>query len=226
MSLDSGPLRIVLIAGPSGAGKSTFIRQLTTGCLPPEIEGELPPEARHWSLIEANDLLKDRGRRNVALRNVESAEGALVHYDIAFIRRFENMSYESDPAAEIFRASEPVVVCLKPTSERLLMQFKSRLRRHLAGKRTSSLIWAQYVRQPIRRYRARLRGRQPAPTPEEFYRDRDGLARCYLQWDSFVKSLVREKPRGKILYVEPVETPGAGPTFRLLDRFESTIAAR
>jgi len=210
--------RMLLVAGPSGAGKSTFIELLTKRQLPAEISAELPRGADRWPQFEANNCLKDRVHPETVQADKASGSGIVLHYDIVFTHRYGIHEYERDPAAALFaRDGCPVIVFVKPRRDRLIRQFESRLKRHLSRKSPASRLWARYVRHPMRRAAAPLRRRpQPLVTASVLYDDHDWLGRCYQQWDAFMRTIVRDKPRSKVLYVEPCCDDVSSATFRLI----------
>jgi len=210
--------RVLLVAGPSAAGKSQFIDLLTKRQLPPEIWAEVPPGADRWPQFAANDCLKRGVSPESALPDKLRATGIVLHYDIAFIYRYGIEAYEKDPAATLFMHDEcPVIVCVKPTSDRLVRQFVLRRERLLRKKGRARRLWAQHIRHPVQNAMARLKGARLLEATA-LYSDHDWLGRCYQQWDTFVRTVVRERPRTRVLYVEPCEDEASRPTFRLIER--------
>jgi excinuclease UvrABC ATPase subunit len=43
---------LVLVAGLSSSGKSSFMQQIASGALPPDIAARLPPQIEHWRSSE------------------------------------------------------------------------------------------------------------------------------------------------------------------------------
>jgi hypothetical protein len=72
--------QLVIVAGPSGAGKSTFLRQLSTGELPPPRRSILPRESDKWPQYKvAKGYL---GALSEELKT-KQLNGAVLHYDLA-----------------------------------------------------------------------------------------------------------------------------------------------
>ncbi|MGQ0671374.1 MAG: hypothetical protein ACT4N2_00635 [Hyphomicrobium sp.] len=207
---------LVLVAGPSGAGKTIFINQFRAGTLAPELSDLLPAQAAHWPQVGANDCMKRGVGMNGVLPKNWSAPGAVVHYDTAYIHRFGVSRYEDDPVAELFRrAKRAIVVSIAPPADTLTAQYDDRMTRMRGAKKRSHLFWRDHVRAPIERTLVRLKGLEPRET-RDLYRDPDWIARCYAEWDQFVRGLVGTKPGSRMLTLEPCAGAERGPSFRIV----------
>ena len=55
--LDAGITRrglLIVLSSPSGAGKSSFLKELRTGRMAPDIHRALPPGVETWPLVHCN----------------------------------------------------------------------------------------------------------------------------------------------------------------------------
>jgi hypothetical protein len=207
--------KLLFVSGPSGAGKSLFVEHLTSGRLPRHITSELPAGSQHWPLLEGHDFFK--GGMDFARYRTRTAAfgGAIVHYDIAFLRRFA-LQYPADPVFAIFDRSDDVtVVLLKPTAERLAVQYRGRRAEHLRRKRRFNVLWGTWVRGPVKRLMRRLSG---VPATDTLYDDPVALAACYAEWEAFVRSWTSAKRAFRLVPVEPIVDENGTPGFRLLPR--------
>ncbi len=159
------PARVLLVAGPSGGGKSVFISQVKANALDPAIAALLPPGCADWPVVEANDVMKD-GRTAVP---APASDGLILHYDITFIHRFALTDYTHDPFCAALLSAPPAdVVYVKPDAQRLIDQFVERRDRHRGAKSASHVLWADWVRLPLKRARLRRRG-LPTREAHELY---------------------------------------------------------
>lgn len=206
----------LLVSGPSGGGKSTFIQHLAEARLPAEITAELPAGCARWPVIEANNMLKDKVPMADVLASIGSSEGAILHYDIAYIHRFGLPGYASDPASSLFQLGDRLdVVFVKPAPESLSQQFLKRQEAHQRKKNLLSRLWGDKVRRPLRRALYRLRGREAVDT-HTLYLTEDWLRGCYAAWHDYVFGLIKDRPVAKILEIEPARQGDGTAGFKLL----------
>jgi hypothetical protein len=198
---------VLLVAGPSGAGKSTFIQQLSTGRLTPDVRALLPRGAEQWVPIEANLVLV----RHIPLESIRSAAtgaaGVIFHYDTLVIHRLGIGSYECDPVFTLLDGTTRItIVNIHPPPETLVLQYEARqhIKQYLkrVWKGRARLIWGKAVRTPLR-VLGHWVGMARMVEPSHLYGDKAQIQRCYQEWDAFARRLVDGKPSARLLYVEP-----------------------
>lgn len=209
-------LPVLLVAGASGGGKSTFIELLRQRRLGGEILGALPDGCWTWPVIEANNMLKKRVPLDDVLASVGPADGAILHYDIAFIHRFALPAYESDPASELFRsASRLDTVLVKTDLDVLTRQHQARHAAQISSKSRAEVLWGDWVRRPLRQLSFKLQG-QPAVETQTLYLTPDFLTTCYAAWEAYVRHLMLAKPASHMLTVAPAPGRDGTPAFRIV----------
>jgi hypothetical protein len=211
-SLAGTPLLVV--AGPSGGGKSTFIDALKNDELPGDVAAQLPAEAKHWPVFDAHHLFKRGLDLSWCSAQILAASGAILHYDIVFLRRFA-LDYDDDPAFVLFdRPRDITVVSVEPAPEALQRQFYDRRSEQRNQKALFSNFWGDFVRGPARRAFKRLGG---LPVTDFLYEDLAWLSGCYAEWHAFVERWLAGKANSKTVRVEPLAVPAAGAgSFRLI----------
>ena len=145
---------VVLICGASANGKSYFLEKLIADELDSTIVNSLPAGLAEWPILEANDFLKQihRPKRENKLLFHANASNVIAHYDSHFIRNFEIVNYEDDPAHKLWATShEFLVVNILPDLEVLRSQYKDREFRKISSKPMVSNLWSRFVKQNIKR---------------------------------------------------------------------------
>lgn len=215
-ALPTRDLRVLLVAGASGGGKSTFIELIRQQQLGRELSGALPEGCWQWPVIEANNMLKKGTTLDDVLGAVGPAEGAIVHYDIAYIHRFALATYENDPASQLFASASGLCsVLVKTDLDRLCHQHETRHRSQMRSKSKAEILWGDWVRRPLRNLYYRLNG-QPVVSTQALYLTPDFLTSCYAAWESYVRRLALAKPASKVLTVAPDDGSGEAPAFRIV----------
>lgn len=208
--------QILLVAGPSGGGKSTFIRLLRERRLGRDILAALPEACWQWPVVEANNMLKQGLSLNDMLAGAGSADGVILHYDIAYIHRFALAGYESDPASELFSfANRLDAVLVKADLDRLTRQHRARHHAQMSSKSRAKRIWGDWIRRPLRKLNLRLRG-QTAIDTQALYLTPDFLSACYGAWEAYVRRLALAKSASRMLTVAPDQDADGAPLFRLV----------
>jgi len=212
----AGVLQFLLVSGPSGAGKSTFIELMQKRLLPAEISAELPSGCELWPVIAANDLQKYRVNLDALLPEKLQTDGVVLHYDIVFPHRYGIHDYAKDPVADfISNGHVGVVICIRISRDRLIEQFETRLRAHMSAKSAGRRIWKTFVHQRMRRLTARIRG-LPFRETIDLYRDPNWLYHCAEEWERFARSITRNKPGSKLVFISPSSQVSiSGPSFQL-----------
>jgi hypothetical protein len=219
--------RLLVVSGPSGSGKTTFLDQLASRALPPELTIALPQGAGEWPQTNGFGI---RGRagaiRDEAGRQV--LEGVVLHYDI--MRVVETMidRYEDDPALFGLSLADDVSVVLIRAPVELLV-------RQVHQKRPDPGRMAAALKAIERGIRLALRPKgRPVYREAAFaerranlgrrYRERGFLDECYARWLSFLNEFAGNKLQSPIINVQPVPTIDGG-SFRLLREIDSAAPA-
>lgn len=211
--------QVLLVAGPSGAGKSTLIDLLSRGGLPDDIRRELPEGASSWPLFHGKHLRKSG--QSGAL-TAQLGEGFVAHYDTTYIIRAGLDRYEQDPAVTLFRLCASLVVLnIKPDDERLRSQLAGRIARRRGSRSQLHDLWVRFVRAPFKRAKENFAGNDNLSAPLDFYCDSAQLSQYYEAWDRYIRSLIEDKPRARILHVEPQTAYDGSPSFRLVEIIEA-----
>jgi hypothetical protein len=219
--------RLLVVSGPSGSGKTTFLDQLASRALPPELTNALPQGAGEWPQTNGFGI---RGRTG-AIRDEtgrQVLEGVVLHYDI--MRVVETMidRYEDDPALFALSLADDISVFIirAPVELRVRQVHQKRpdpgrMAAALKAMEKGIRLALRPKRRPVYREaafaerRANLGGR---------YRERGFLDECYARWASFLKEFGGSKMASPIINVEPVRTLDGG-SFRLLREIESAAPA-
>jgi len=210
---------LLVVAGPSGGGKSYFIDLLKMNALPPDITRLLPGGCAEWPLSEANNMMKEGLSEDALLAASSPGSGTILHYDITFIRRLALTDYNRDPfCAALLDAERIDIVYVKPEKQRLVQQFNQRREAHRRSKRFTHLLWADWIRLPLKRARQR---RQGLPTHEahELYDEPGFLDDCYAGWEVYLKKLTATVPNCRISIVAPAAGLDGAPSFVLQGPF-------
>lgn len=207
------PAEILLVAGPSGAGKSTFIRCLKAGTLSSDIANVLFPSSAEWRVVEANDFLKRSVAIDPVVHEAAQAGGIILHFDTAFGRRFGVMDYARDPAFSLMQqATSVVVVSIEPSPTALQVQFEGRLGEQRRRRGWARELWRRAVRRPAS-VAIQIISRRRNVDTSRIYRSPDELERCYREWATFARTLVKQRPGSKFICVEPLADRDHGPGF-------------
>jgi len=212
---------MLLVSGPSGSGKSTFIRLLQDQSLSAQIRSFLPADAGDWPCVEANNVLKGDQTFESVQQLMHTQPGIVLHYDIVFIHCRGMKRYEDDPAFPLLKGSEGLdIVFIKPEAKLLLNQYWERKNAHEGRKSMFSRNWAKFVRLPLRRLKAKLKGRS-ITTMEELYAMDGWLPWCYGEWEATVRRLLAPRSGNRMVVIEPAESKGSSPSFRLTQCIEA-----
>lgn len=215
------PAGILLVAGPSGAGKSTFIRCIKAGSLPPEVRELLPESAAQWRVVEANDFLKRNVAVDAGLHDAGSEPGLILHFDTAFGSHFGVTDYTHDPAFVLMRRTGRLsVVSIQPSPDTLRHQFEARLQEQRRRRGWARELWRRAIHTPMRGLVRRLEGK-PAVNASRLYHSRENLERCYREWLTFVRTLLRENPDSRLICVEPRGGQGEKATFVVIPALDA-----
>jgi hypothetical protein len=199
---------LLLICGPGGSGKSTFIEQLRSGRLVPELRELLPPGAEFWPHMGS-----DRSERG--LRRLREAKDLVLHYDIAARARRQE-SYMGDPIlAGMLSAKRLTIIDIRPSRERLLNQLSSRSAEAEARRSMLSRLWRSAGLHYVRHFR-KMRQRRGLRTKASLYEERSWLETLYEQWDGFIQSTLAARGEGFIVRVEPAPNETGGRSFRIV----------
>ena len=179
---------IILVSGPSGGGKSTFIYQLKSGGLSPEIISLLPKNIGDWPVLELNDFIKGDISHEEIKETLMNSTGCIAHYDIVMAPRL-GIAYELDPAIRfLIQLPLSVEIFIRPNLSDLIKQFEQRRKRLEAGKSVPSLIWRKYFKNPLKRIVAKLKNKN-LQTTEELYRKSGWLENCCRRWEVTASTL-------------------------------------
>jgi GTPase SAR1 family protein len=212
---------VLLVAGPSGAGKSTLIYLLQRNKLPDEVHSELPRDVASWPLLQGKHLRK-LGRSGVETLSPHLSRGFVAHYDTSDIKRAGFDQYNQDPAAAFFRNfTSLVILSIKPDAERLRAQLADRNAMRQGSRNRLHDLWVRHVREPFKRAANKLTGRDTSRRVVVFYDDPSLVARYAEAWESYMHSLIEEKPRARILRIEPHPAVDGSPSFRVIDLVEA-----
>lgn len=210
---------LLLVAGASGAGKSTFLRQLQSGELSPELSAMLPPGASGWPQTNGSRI---RGKIEATgdAAGTRLVHGVVLHYDIMRVCETSIADYTEDPAlAALGKADAITIVLIRPSAEHLVRQ--------LGQKRPGPGRFGRMLRNLERRFR-RLTGlgriavyrpeatRQRHAQLSQRYGRPGFLDESYRDWERFLHRSVGSRLKAPIIRVEPVEMPGGRQAFRLL----------
>jgi hypothetical protein len=203
---------LLLVAGPSGCGKSCFIDQLKTNTLDPTITAVLPIGSLSWPVVEANNMMKN----GVSESELMPPDGrVLVHYDITFIHRYALTDYNRDPfCAALLGAKEIEIVYIKPRKDRLSQQIIQRRDAHRRSKSRARLLFADWMRIPLKRARLKTRG-LPTHEAHELYDMPNFLDNCYASWEAYLKQLSISASSCRVHIIEPSAGPNGAPSFFL-----------
>jgi hypothetical protein len=180
--------QVLLVAGPSGGGKSEFLRQLRAGTLPEHLVELLPRGCPEWPVAEANNMLKEGWDERRLLESCGAKDRVIFHYDITFVHR-RALGYAQDPFCKgLASARELPIIYIKPDLDQLLRQYDGRLEAHRATKSRPHLIWADWVRMPMKRAALRREG-LPAADVADLYRSPGFLQTCYAEWEAYISEL-------------------------------------
>ena len=206
---------LLLVAGPSGGGKSHFINLLKAKALPRDIAELLPGGCAEWSVCEANNMMKEALSETDLLGASIARGGTILHYDITFIHRLALTDYIMDPfCAGLLDAREIDIVYVKPDKNRLVRQLNQRREAHRRSKSITHLLWADWIRLPLKRARQRQKG-LPIHEAHELYEKPDFLNDCYASWEVYLKQLTATIPSCRISIVAPAAGLDDGPSFVL-----------
>ena len=214
--------RLLVVSGPSGSGKTTFLNQLASRSLPPDLTAALPPGASEWPQTNGFGI---HGRIG-AMRDEAGRlmlEGVVLHYDI--MRVFETMidRYEDDPALiGLSLADDISVVLIRAPVETLVRQVHQkppdpgRIAAALKAVERGIRLALRPKGRPV--YGEAVFAERRASLGRR-YRERGFLDERYQRWLLFLNELAAGKMKSPILDVEPVPTIGGG-SFRLLPDIE------
>ncbi len=219
LRLTTGKARIghlLLVSGPSGSGKTTFLRQLATGSLAPDILAALPAGASDWPQTNGRRIISggsgSRGRPRVG----PQPDGLVLHYD--FMRAFETpvADYAEDRALAALALAEAVtVIALHAPPERLadeLARRPPRTRRLDPLRNTARSLGVGMPGKPDRVY-DRITEHERHRRLVEHYRQAGWLDEWYARWQSFLEESCRDRQCRGV----HVEWAAEGvPRFRLL----------
>ncbi len=194
-------LGLLVVSGISGVGKSTFIDQLHSNSLPPDLRAQLPTTCESWAQVEGPDV-RGMGADSL-LRSEWIQSGLILHYEISDIHRNGLGCYELDPALELLSMTNEVcVVMLSAAQEQLIHQLKGRMAKRAHQRGWLREIWRRYGKMPMKDAVGRLKGNRATPRLR-MYQDSDWLEECYLSWRAFVSSLAQDNASIKIVSVKP-----------------------
>ena len=208
--------KLFLVAGPSGCGKSAFIELLAANGLDAKVAAAMPADSAGWPMVEANNILK-MPKSQSALMPLDGR--AILHYDITFIHRFAMTDYAQDPfCASLFSAEQIDVIYIKPDKDRLIHQFIQRRNAHRKTKSRPALLWADWVRLPLKRARLKLQG-LPTLEAHELYAMPGFLDDCYASWEVYLQKLTASDCNCRVTIIEPANGDNGNPSFRLQGSF-------
>jgi hypothetical protein len=196
---------LLLVCGPGGSGKSTFIEQLRSGRLPPELRELLPAGAESWPRMGS-----DRSERG--LRMLRKAEHLILHYDIAARPRRQESHVDDPVLAGVPAAKRLTVVDIRPGRERLLNQLSFRAAEAEARRGILSRLWRGAGLHDARHFR-KLRRRRGLPTKASLYGEERWLETLYERWDGFLEATLAERGEGSIVRVQPAPDGAGNPSF-------------
>jgi hypothetical protein len=213
---------LILVAGPQAAGKSTFMGQLASGRLPEELMGHIPAGAANWVHTDAKRFLDRTPETHSAAGLPKALPGLVFHYSLIRRGRLDIESFAGDPALEILRlADEVLIISIVPPPARLVRQFAERALEEQAQK----------SKRPLRRLQRLITGEgfSPMTTRQsrvfELYQSAGWLERLYRDWEAYVETCRHTKKNVQAIRVEPYSGSGQEPSFHLLEAVRDPLPA-
>lgn len=207
---------LLVVSGPSASGKSSFLKQLGTGGLPPDIVAALPPGASDWPQTNGRRIVGGGGSRGRP-RLAREPDGLVLHYD--FLRPFETSiaGYADDQALAALAAADAItIVTLHAAPERLAEALAARppkVRRLDPLRKTAASLGIRAPGKPAPVYDKATEHARHARLIA-LYRQPGWLAEWHERWRRFVDGSRGGRPGGDVHVEWTAEADG--PSFRLL----------
>jgi hypothetical protein len=163
-------------------------------------------------VAEANNMLKEGWDDRRLLASCGATDRVIFHYDITFVHR-RALGYAQDPFCKrLASARELPIIYIKPDLHQLLRQYDGRLEAHRATKSRPHLIWADWVRMPMKRAALRREG-LPTADVADLYRSPGFLQKCYAEWEAYVSQLRQPGATLRFHVLRPDLTSTQQPSF-------------